>query len=274
MDVFNLALRNPLPPRKPDKKDSVLPVPEPHDRKKKNSRRKHRNSHLGCGTCKKRRIKCDETLPQCYNCVKGKLHCAYLNLNAPARNALRMAQYNQNLRERHDDERPLHIDQTNGQVLVVVGQLAQPGAPVGLAQTQTPVQVPAPLQVQAQAPLATMPQCVPILGMLPVATSPMPGGPGAMQPNLPLPRQLSPNGPAVQQYGYVYPFQPVVQVVSHTLQPVVYEDMTGPKPFPDFAQEKKVTLPPISNAASKVPSPESPRSPEEDKVPTILRLLS
>lgn len=66
--------------------------------KKKNTRRKHRNSHLGCGTCKKRRIKCDENLPSCLNCLKGKLHCAYLNLDQNARNALRMAQYNQNLR--------------------------------------------------------------------------------------------------------------------------------------------------------------------------------
>lgn len=70
--------------------------------KKKNTRRKHRNSHLGCGTCKKRRIKCDETLPSCLNCLKGKLHCAYLNLDSNARNALLMAQYNQNLR--HDNK--------------------------------------------------------------------------------------------------------------------------------------------------------------------------
>lgn len=111
MDVFNSALRNPLPPlrKKADrgKPDMELPPPEDDDtRKKKNSRRKHRNSHLGCGTCKKRRIKCDENLPQCFNCVKGKLHCAYLNLDAPARNALRMAQYNQNLRhDRHDDSK-------------------------------------------------------------------------------------------------------------------------------------------------------------------------
>lgn len=120
MDVFNSALRNPLPPlrRKSERHklggDSDSPPPlasdsrasddDSNSRKKKNSRRKHRNSHLGCGTCKKRRIKCDENLPQCFNCVKGKLHCAYLNLDAPARNALRMAQYNQNLRhDRHDD---------------------------------------------------------------------------------------------------------------------------------------------------------------------------
>lgn len=80
--------------------------------KKKNTRRKHRNSHLGCGTCKKRRIKCDENLPSCLNCLKGKLHCAYLNLDPTARNALRMAQYNQNLRndKYSDDER----DEING----------------------------------------------------------------------------------------------------------------------------------------------------------------
>lgn len=139
MDVFNLALKNPLPPARKDEKSPGVKVEkspsavraasprEPssgessneshlngngHDksterneedddqyRKRKSSRRKHRNSHLGCGTCKKRRIKCDENLPQCFNCVKGKLHCAYLNLDAPARNALRMAQYNQNLRQ-------------------------------------------------------------------------------------------------------------------------------------------------------------------------------
>lgn len=114
MDVFNSALRNPLPPiRKesdqhgddsPPSRLNLVQPDDAEDRKKKNLRRKHRNSHLGCGTCKKRRIKCDENLPQCFNCVKGKLHCAYLNLDAPARNALRMAQYNQNLRQdRHDE---------------------------------------------------------------------------------------------------------------------------------------------------------------------------
>lgn len=110
MDVFNSALKNPLPPqRKRELTDKTPPMrdrspPDEETRRKKNSRRKHRNSHLGCGTCKKRRIKCDENLPQCFNCVKGKLHCAYLNLDAHARNALRMAQFNQNLRQDRLDE--------------------------------------------------------------------------------------------------------------------------------------------------------------------------
>lgn len=104
MDIFNSALKNPVPPtvkKEDDKgevKDSIV------KKKKKNSRRRHRNSHLGCGTCKKRRIKCDETLPSCINCLKGKLYCAYLNLDDGARKALKIAQYNLSTRQEKIDE--------------------------------------------------------------------------------------------------------------------------------------------------------------------------
>lgn len=117
MEVFNSALKNPVPPARKRTESKSEPPSQPYPErardqppeslassKKKNSRRKHRNSHLGCGICKKRRIKCDENLPQCLNCVKGRLHCAYLNLDAPSRNALRMAQYNQNLRDDRLDD--------------------------------------------------------------------------------------------------------------------------------------------------------------------------
>lgn len=43
-------------------------------------RKVHRNSKVGCSTCKKRRIRCDETLPQCKNCVRYKAECGYLNI--------------------------------------------------------------------------------------------------------------------------------------------------------------------------------------------------
>lgn len=42
-------------------------------------RKKHRNSKLGCATCKRRRIKCTEDLPACSNCVKHRVHCEYLD---------------------------------------------------------------------------------------------------------------------------------------------------------------------------------------------------
>ncbi|KAF2277238.1 uncharacterized protein EI97DRAFT_375849 [Westerdykella ornata] len=39
------------------------------------TRRPHQKSRLGCATCKKRRIKCDQTRPSCRNCVKRGLEC-------------------------------------------------------------------------------------------------------------------------------------------------------------------------------------------------------
>lgn len=101
-------------------------------KRKRNSRRKHRNSHLGCGTCKKRRIKCDETLPSCLNCIKGKLHCAYLNLDNQARNALRLAQYNQSMRqERLEGGKTADAQQQQQQLVSVGALLAQQQAQNG-----------------------------------------------------------------------------------------------------------------------------------------------
>lgn len=40
-------------------------------------RRTHKKSHLGCQTCKQRRIKCDEKLPCCSQCKRAKLCCPY-----------------------------------------------------------------------------------------------------------------------------------------------------------------------------------------------------
>ncbi|QBM87109.1 Zn(2)-Cys(6) binuclear cluster domain-containing protein [Metschnikowia aff. pulcherrima] len=42
-------------------------------------RKKHKNSKLGCATCKRRRVKCQETLPECINCVKHGARCEYLD---------------------------------------------------------------------------------------------------------------------------------------------------------------------------------------------------
>lgn len=49
-----------------------------NESKVKKSRRKHRNSKLGCTNCKRKQIKCDETLPICQNCQKKHDACSYL----------------------------------------------------------------------------------------------------------------------------------------------------------------------------------------------------
>ncbi|KAK6457568.1 uncharacterized protein RJT20DRAFT_24742 [Scheffersomyces xylosifermentans] len=46
------------------------------------TRRKHTNSKLGCLNCKRKKIRCNENLPECGNCAKGKKErCSYLSLS-------------------------------------------------------------------------------------------------------------------------------------------------------------------------------------------------
>ncbi|KAI1379584.1 Upc2 protein [Hypoxylon crocopeplum] len=51
----------------------MTPQPQPHK-----PRRKHQKSRNGCTVCKKRRVKCDESRPQCRNCVISERLCSYL----------------------------------------------------------------------------------------------------------------------------------------------------------------------------------------------------
>lgn len=54
-------------------------------------RRKHTNSKFGCLNCKKKKIRCDETLPQCQNCTKGKRDvCSYLSLDVKELNRIKL----------------------------------------------------------------------------------------------------------------------------------------------------------------------------------------
>ncbi|KAH7237003.1 Upc2 protein [Fusarium redolens] len=47
-------------------------------RRRLSGRRAHRKSRNGCRECKNRHIKCDETRPECRNCVISDLICPYL----------------------------------------------------------------------------------------------------------------------------------------------------------------------------------------------------
>lgn len=50
------------------------------------TRRAHTKSRKGCQTCKNRKVRCDEYFPQCRNCTKRGLRCAYLDDPAAAEN--------------------------------------------------------------------------------------------------------------------------------------------------------------------------------------------
>lgn len=237
--AYTTAARPPLPPISQSIPTSILidksssSPPELKDnnisKKKKNSRRKHRNSHLGCGTCKRRRIKCDETLPACLNCLKGKLHCAYLNLDGSARNALRMAQYNQNLRQEKFDVYK-QDDETNNVTISNTNTMnpGNPPAPTIAQQQQQQLQLQLPNVfplnpiisnqgntqfIAAQASTAgTTLQSVPPPGMpLNTATAP----------------QAPPTGGATAPSGIVQsPYGPLVPLLTNSGS-VVYAPTSG-----------------------------------------------
>ncbi|EER26884.1 Fungal Zn binuclear cluster domain containing protein [Coccidioides posadasii C735 delta SOWgp] len=43
-------------------------------------RKSHTKSRKGCKTCKRRHIRCDETMPQCRNCTKHNCRCDYMDV--------------------------------------------------------------------------------------------------------------------------------------------------------------------------------------------------
>ncbi|KAL1961082.1 hypothetical protein VTO42DRAFT_4970 [Malbranchea cinnamomea] len=47
------------------------------------SRKPHRKSRTGCGNCKRRRVKCDETKPGCQKCNAYGIRCDYYNTVVP-----------------------------------------------------------------------------------------------------------------------------------------------------------------------------------------------
>lgn len=54
-------------------------------------RRRHTNSKLGCLNCKRKKVRCDENLPECHNCSKAKKDkCSYLSLNQTEINKIKL----------------------------------------------------------------------------------------------------------------------------------------------------------------------------------------
>ncbi|KAF3901964.1 hypothetical protein ABW21_db0201945 [Orbilia brochopaga] len=63
-----------MPPATPD---HVHAASTPGSTAAGRTRRFHNKSRLGCKGCKERRIKCDETRPECANCVRRSTTCEY-----------------------------------------------------------------------------------------------------------------------------------------------------------------------------------------------------
>ncbi|KAK6201518.1 uncharacterized protein RJT21DRAFT_120579 [Scheffersomyces amazonensis] len=265
---------------------------------KKNSRRKHRNSHLGCGTCKKRRIKCDETLPACMNCTKGKLHCAYLTLDTNARNALRMAQYNQTLRQEKVESGPTAMansDSTVTQTIVksekdspaksqntnsksksnsrsidtpTTVPAATPHFPSSLPPTSTQQVNSVPVSVPVQGPgIPTQPNGVVLPGPTYsiIQTVAPPSMPGTVNTT----PTMTANGHVLQQppYGQLVALQPgpVYYTTGNSLQPQTFQlvQTTAPNGVPQMVPisvvgQQTVLQPPTQQLTVVPPPPPAP----------------
>lgn len=97
-------------------------------------RKKHRKSHLGCMNCKQRRIKCDESLPECSQCIKYRVDCSYLLLSGPEVAELRrqkaaMAAANLNeqelKKEAHKGPTKASVDSASTEGVTIATQPAQ-----------------------------------------------------------------------------------------------------------------------------------------------------
>ena len=44
---------------------------------KRLTRRQHKKSRKGCLTCKRRHVRCDENVPECFNCTRRNRSCTY-----------------------------------------------------------------------------------------------------------------------------------------------------------------------------------------------------
>jgi hypothetical protein len=73
-DLFNISSEEGPSTTTSTQNDASSPVPT---RRKPIPRKGHTKSRSGCYTCKKRRIKCQETRPLCGNCKKAGMTCEY-----------------------------------------------------------------------------------------------------------------------------------------------------------------------------------------------------
>lgn len=84
------------------------------DDRKGPTRKKHKNSKLGCATCKRRRVKCPENLPACTNCIKHGARCEYLDYTEKQLDDFHRAKQareidRERLGDRHSDKNELDL---------------------------------------------------------------------------------------------------------------------------------------------------------------------
>ncbi|EFR05394.1 C6 zinc finger domain-containing protein [Nannizzia gypsea CBS 118893] len=75
-------IKNCTVPKQAQRRNTTSSGSDQSTGKQCNSRKSHRKSRAGCGTCKKRRVKCDETKPHCLRCEAYGVACDYMDQQA------------------------------------------------------------------------------------------------------------------------------------------------------------------------------------------------
>lgn len=70
-------LASDAPQSVPGRASGSLEPPKPRSSSQLGPRKGHKKSRGGCFSCKRRKIKCQETLPACLNCLRRSLGCKY-----------------------------------------------------------------------------------------------------------------------------------------------------------------------------------------------------
>ncbi|CAN3373443.1 hypothetical protein DIURU_000372 [Diutina rugosa] len=233
-------------------------------------RKRHRNSRLGCDTCKRRKVKCSEDLPQCKNCVKYKVKCDYLDKRPEELEAIR---YKAMMEARYEASAPQRAPATLHQPAIALAPGA--GAPL-------PAVVPPPPSAAIAAPpSAPSAPSAAAVGASAAATAPsvyLPSFSMPQDPFVPQPQQL---------YPQIYYMNPMTSFASMPLTssfpapgapppeppPPAKLPTTTPAPAPEVVPASAPEVPALPPPPPGVPKPSGPPKLHRNKLPssTFLR---
>ncbi|AOW01253.1 putative zinc finger protein [Yarrowia lipolytica] len=160
--------------------------------RKFHSRKAHKKSHLGCKTCKRRRIKCDERLPSCSQCSRIDSPCPYLDMTPQELTFFREAKV------KSDATSFINMRSMNPTTQVPMQGYGYPAPPpphggpppaMGMQQPMMPMGYPPQGVPPPQMPLQHMPPMAPAPMAQPYYAMQYPPPPQHMYGHMPMPPQ-------------------------------------------------------------------------------------
>lgn len=210
--------------------------------RKFHSRKAHKKSHLGCKTCKRRRIKCDERLPSCSQCSRIDSPCPYLDMSPQELTFFREAKV------KSDATSFINMRSMNPTTQVPMQGYGYPaGPPPPMMQQMMPMGYP-PQVPPPQMPLMGVQGYYPVQYQQPMYQHPVPQH--VPHPQHAVPHQHPPPPPPhpiPQQHQVAHPIQ---HSPHHSPHQANHSPHFPPafQPLPPVKLESDKSLPPLSSA--------------------------